>query len=57
MRQRGMPEWLVEHMGTIGRIGAEGAFSTANTQVIEDLVGRAALTTRQFVEDHQDMFR
>jgi uncharacterized protein YbjT (DUF2867 family) len=57
MKQRGMPDWLVEHMGTIGRIGAEGAFSTANTQIIEDLVGRAPITTRQFVEDHQDMFR
>lgn len=57
MRQRGMPEWLVEHMGTIGRIGAEGAFSTANTQVIENIVGRAPITTRQFVEDHQQMFR
>jgi uncharacterized protein YbjT (DUF2867 family) len=57
MAQRGMPEWLVEHLGTIGRIGEEGAFSTASTQVIEDIVGRAPLTTRQFVEDHQDMFR
>jgi len=57
MQQRGMPEWLVEHLGTIGRIGAEGAFSTANTQVIEDIVGRAPITTRQFVEDHRDMFR
>ncbi|MGD2167466.1 MAG: NAD(P)H-binding protein [Gammaproteobacteria bacterium] len=56
MTQRGMPEWLVEHMGTIGRIGAEGAFSTANTQLIEDLVGRAPITTRQFVEDHKGMF-
>jgi hypothetical protein len=52
-----MPDWLVEHMGTVGRIGAEGAFSTANTQVIEDIVGRPPLTTRQFVEDHQEMFR
>jgi uncharacterized protein YbjT (DUF2867 family) len=57
MRQRGMPDWLVEHLGTIGRIGAEGAFSTAKTPVIEDIVGRAPITTRQFVEDHQDMFR
>lgn len=56
MRQRGMPDWLVEHMGTIARIGAEGAFSTANTQIIEDIVGRAPITTRQFVEDHQHMF-
>ena len=57
MKQRGMPDWLVEHLGTIGRIGAEGAFSTENTQVIEDIVGRAPITTRQFVEDHQAMFK
>ena len=56
MSERGMPEWLVEHMGTIGRIGAEGAFSSANTQPIEDIVGRAPITTRQFVEDHKEMF-
>ena len=56
MAQRGMPDWLVEHMGTIGRIGEAGAFSTANTQPIEDIVGRAPITTRQFVEDHQAMF-
>jgi uncharacterized protein YbjT (DUF2867 family) len=57
MTRRGMPEWLVEHLGTIGRIGERGAFSTANTRVIEDIVGRPPLTTRRFVEDHQDMFR
>lgn len=57
MTQRGMPEWLVEHMGTIGRIAEQGAFSTASTKVIEDVVGRAPITTRQFVEDHQAMFK
>jgi len=57
MRSRGMPDWLVEHLGTIGQIGADGAFSTENTKLIEDIVGRAPLTTRQFVEDHQAMFR
>jgi hypothetical protein len=54
MKQRRMPDWLVEHMGTIGRLDAEGAFSAANTQVIEDIVGRASISTRQ---DHQDIFR
>ena len=57
MAQRGMPEWLVEHLGTVGRIAEQGAFSTANTEVVEDIVGRAPLTTRQFVEDHQEMFK
>jgi uncharacterized protein YbjT (DUF2867 family) len=56
MTQRGMPEWLVEHLAAIARIGEQGAFSTANTQPIEDIVGRKPITTRQFVEDHKAMF-
>jgi uncharacterized protein YbjT (DUF2867 family) len=56
MTQRGMPGWLVEHLAAIARIGAEGAFSKANTQPILDIVGRAPMTTRQFVEDHEAMF-
>ena len=47
---------LVEHLGAIARIGEQGAFSTAKTQPIEEIVGRAPLTTRQFVEDHKAMF-
>jgi hypothetical protein len=31
--------------------GAAGTFSTENTKLIEDLVGRAPITTKQFVED------
>jgi hypothetical protein len=33
-----------------------GGFSTENTKPIEDLVGRAPITTKQFVEDFKSAF-
>ncbi|HEY4773191.1 MAG TPA: NmrA family NAD(P)-binding protein [Xanthobacteraceae bacterium] len=57
MKARGMPDWLVTHMVAIARAGANGAFSTENTQPIREIVGRAPITTRQFVEDHKALFR
>jgi hypothetical protein len=56
MKARGMPDWLVTHMGTIATIAAEGAFSKENTAPIRDLVKRAPITTKQFVEDHKALF-
>ncbi len=56
MKSRGMPDWLVAHLVTIAKIGEAGGFSTENTKVIEDLVGRAPITTKQFVEDFKAAF-
>jgi uncharacterized protein YbjT (DUF2867 family) len=56
MRARNMPDWLVAHLVTIAKLGNAGAFSTENTKLIRDLVKRAPLTTRQFVEDHKALF-
>ena len=56
MKARGMPDWLVTHLTTIAKLGANGAFSTENTGPIRDIVRRAPLTTRQFVEDHKALF-
>ena len=56
MKARGMPDWLVTHLVTIAKLGAAGAFSTENTGPIREIVKRAPLTTRQFVEDHKAMF-
>lgn len=56
MKARGMPDWLVTHMGTIAKIAAAGAFSTERTGPIRDIVGREPITTRQFVEDFKAMF-
>jgi uncharacterized protein YbjT (DUF2867 family) len=56
MRARNMPDWLVTHLLTISRVADAGAFSTEATQPIEDIVGRAPITTRQFVEAHKAVF-
>jgi uncharacterized protein YbjT (DUF2867 family) len=56
MKSRGMPDWLIAHLVTIAKLGAGGAFSTENTKLIDDLVKRAPITTRQFVEDHKALF-
>jgi NAD(P)H dehydrogenase (quinone) len=56
MKSRGMPDWLVAHLVTIAKVGVAGGFSTENTKLIEDLVGRAPITTKQFVEDFKALF-
>ena len=44
------------HMVAMGRAGANGAFSNENTQPIRDIVGRAPLTIREFVDAHKAAF-
>jgi len=56
MRSRGMPDWLVTHLIAMARAGGKGAFSKENTQPIRDIVGRAPITTRQFVQDYKGAF-
>jgi uncharacterized protein YbjT (DUF2867 family) len=56
MSARGMPDWLVAHALAMARAGAGGAFSKENTQPIRDIVARAPITTRQFVEDYRTAF-
>jgi uncharacterized protein YbjT (DUF2867 family) len=56
LKSRNMPDWLVAHLVTIAKLGHAGSFSTENTKPIEDLVKRAPLTMRQFVEDHKSLF-
>ena len=56
MKARGMPDWLVAHMVAMGRAGANGAFSNENTGPIREIVGRAPLTIREFVEAHKAAF-
>ena len=53
MKARGMPDWLVAHLLAMARAGAGGAFSKENTQPIRDIVGRAPITIRQFVQDYR----
>jgi NAD(P)H dehydrogenase (quinone) len=56
MKARGMPDWLVAHLAAIARIVRSGGASTENTKPIYDIVKRAPLTTKQFVEDHKAFF-
>ena len=56
MKARGMPDWLVAHLVASAKVAAAGAFSIENTKLIEDLVGRAPITTKQFVEDFKAAF-
>jgi len=56
LKARGMPDWLVAHLLSIARTTAKGGFSTENTEPIRTIVGRAPITTRQFVEDHKSLF-
>ncbi len=53
MKSRNMPDWLVAHLVSIARAGGKGAFSKENTQPIREIVGRAPITTRQFVQDYR----
>jgi len=56
MRARGLPDWLIDHQRTAGQIAANAGLATEVTKPIKDIVGRAPLTTRQFVEDHKGLF-
>ncbi len=56
MKARGMPDWLITHLVTIAKLGAGGAFSTENTGPIREIVKRAPITTKQFVEDYKSVF-
>lgn len=56
MKARNTPDWLIGHLVAIARAGAKGAFSKEQTGPIRDIVGRAPITTRQFVEDFKATF-
>jgi len=56
MKKRGMPDWLVAHMIAMARAGRNGAFGREDTQPIRDIVGRAPVDTRRFVEDYRGAF-
>jgi uncharacterized protein YbjT (DUF2867 family) len=56
MRARNMPDWLIGHLVAVARAGEAGAFAEEMIQPIKDIVGRAPLTTKQFVEANKAMF-
>jgi len=56
MKSRGLPDWLVQHLVTIARLGANGAFSNENIEPIREIAKREPITARRFVEDYKGMF-
>ena len=56
MRSRNMPDWLVAHLVAVAHVGEKGAFGEEMTQPITEIVGRAPLTTKQFVEASKAAF-
>jgi uncharacterized protein YbjT (DUF2867 family) len=56
MKSRGMPDWLVQHLVTIAKLGVKGAFSIENTAPIREIAKREPITARQFVEHYKSMF-
>ena len=53
MKSRQMPDWLVGHMMAIAKVGAKGGFTEEKTGPIREIVGRAPISTKQFVQDHK----
>ena len=51
-----MPDWLITHQLTVMQIAATGAVSTERTEPIRNIVHRAPISTKQFVEDHKKVF-
>jgi uncharacterized protein YbjT (DUF2867 family) len=56
MKSRGLPDWLIGHQRTAGQIAANGGLAGEVTEPIRNIVGRAPLTTKRFVEDHKGLF-
>lgn len=56
LKARGMPDWLVTHLLTIAKLTADGAFSTENTRIVEELAKRPPITAKKFVEDFRPAF-
>ena len=56
MKARGMPEWLITHQLTAAQVAAKGGLSTERTEPIRNIVHRAPISTKQFVEDHKQVF-
>ena len=56
MKARGMPDWLITHQLTAAQIAAKGGISAERTEPIRNIVHRAPITTKQFVQDHKQLF-
>jgi len=56
MKERGMPDWLVDHQSTLMGIAAAGNMATYGNDLIEKLAGHAPRTPADFARDNAGAF-
>ncbi|MEP4377693.1 MAG: SDR family oxidoreductase [Alphaproteobacteria bacterium] len=56
MKERGMPDWLVDHQSTLMGIAANGDMASYGNDLIETLAGHAPRTPADFARDHAAAF-
>lgn len=56
MKERGMPDWLVDHQSTLMGIAADGNMGTYGNDLIEKLAGHAPRTAADFARDNAGAF-
>jgi uncharacterized protein YbjT (DUF2867 family) len=56
MKEKGMPEWLVDHQSTLMGMAANGDMATYGNNLIETLAGHAPRTPADFAKDHAAAF-
>ena len=57
MKERGMPDWLVDHQSTLMGIAADGNMASYGNNLIETLAGHAPRTPVDFARDHIGAFK
>lgn len=57
MKERGMPDWLVDHQSTLMGIAAAGDMASYGNNQIETLAGHAPRTPADFARDHAGAFQ
>jgi uncharacterized protein YbjT (DUF2867 family) len=57
MKERGMPDWLVDHQSTLMGIAAAGDMASYGNDQIETLTGYAPRTPADFARDHAGAFQ
>jgi uncharacterized protein YbjT (DUF2867 family) len=57
MKERGMPDWLVDHQSTLMGMAANGDMATYGNNLIETLAGHAPRTPADFARDNAAVFQ
>ena len=57
MKERGMPDWLVDHQSTLMGIAANGDMATYGNDLIETLAGHPPRTPADFAAAHAAAFK